>query len=227
MMPGGPQTSAAEYPWPARRSRSILAEDEARNPEKALALLQQAVRAGEQALGPDAFREWEGRFWGVVETRPYMRARSALAESLWLWGERRQSVAHLEALLRLNPGDNQGLRYILSIWYIQIGNDAALGRLLHRYAEDTSPPWLYTTALGRFRRNGDKQEARRALDQALEASPNVPAYLLGRKTPPKYTPELDTMGEESEAIVYAVDCLPAWRASDGALSWLARRVPQA
>ena len=41
---------------------------------QALELYEKGVAAGERALGPEAFRENAGRFWGVLETRPYMRA---------------------------------------------------------------------------------------------------------------------------------------------------------
>ena len=40
------------------------------------------VEAGEQALGPEGFEEYAGRFWGFLETRPYMRARAGLAAAL-------------------------------------------------------------------------------------------------------------------------------------------------
>src|SRR5690242_5951519 len=46
---------------------------------QALELYEKGVAAGERALGPEAFRENAGHFWGVLETRPYMRAREGLA----------------------------------------------------------------------------------------------------------------------------------------------------
>ena len=38
--------------------------------------------AGELALGPEGFEEYDGHFWGFLETRPYMRARHGLALAL-------------------------------------------------------------------------------------------------------------------------------------------------
>lgn len=40
-----------------------------------------------------------------------MRARAALAGTLWRLGRREEAVDHQRELLRLNPNDNQGLRY--------------------------------------------------------------------------------------------------------------------
>ena len=60
----------------------LLAEDEAKGIIEKRAVLEKAVAAGEQAvrrtLGEEAFEEEEGNFWGILETRPYMRARAAL-----------------------------------------------------------------------------------------------------------------------------------------------------
>ena len=36
----------------------------------------------ERRLGPEAFKELAGAFWGFHETRPYMRARNQMAEAL-------------------------------------------------------------------------------------------------------------------------------------------------
>ncbi|SDF03274.1 hypothetical protein [Rhodospira trueperi] len=60
----------------------LLAEEEAKGVIEKRAVLEKAVAAGEQAvrhvLGEEAFEEEEGHFWGILETRPYMRARAAL-----------------------------------------------------------------------------------------------------------------------------------------------------
>lgn len=77
-------------------------------------LYEQGVEAGERALGSEAFEEWEGHFWGILETRPYMRARHGLALCLWEAGESKKAIEHYTEMLRLNPGDNQGIRYVLA-----------------------------------------------------------------------------------------------------------------
>ena len=94
----------------------VLLAEQARNRKEALELFEQGVAAGERALGPQMFRDEVGNFWGILETRPYMRARLGLAECLWTSGRRDESVVHLQDMLRLNPGDNQGLRLILVNW---------------------------------------------------------------------------------------------------------------
>ncbi|HXY17585.1 MAG TPA: tetratricopeptide repeat protein [Gaiellaceae bacterium] len=77
-----------------------------------------SVAAGERALGPRIFAEGAGYFWGLVETRPYMRARAALAALLWKLGRREEALEHARELLRLNPNDNQGIRYQQAKWLL-------------------------------------------------------------------------------------------------------------
>jgi tetratricopeptide (TPR) repeat protein len=113
----------------------VLLAEATTDAEEAQKLYAQGVAAGERAIGPAAFRENVGHFWGLVETRPYMRARQGLAAVLWQLGERQAAVTHLQEMLRLNPGDNQGLRYELASWLLALGDDTALEQLLAAY------PW--------------------------------------------------------------------------------------
>lgn len=201
---------------------SLLAEA-ADTLEKSRDLYQKGVQAGERALG-ESFVELEGMFWGMLETRPYMRARFGLAHSLWLLGERRQAVAHLQEMLRLNPNDNQGLRYVLMNWLLERGEDQALGELLDRYPSDIAADWWYARALWLYRTQGASAEATRTLREAITRNAFVPLYLLGRKPLPDYLPDRVGIGTEDEAASYAAEALHAWRASDGALTWLAQQL---
>ena len=92
----------------------VLLAEHAPNRKEALALYEQGVAAGERALGPEVFERDAGHFWGLLETRPYMRARLGLALQLWTAGRRDEAVTHLQDMLRLNPNDNQGVRYTLA-----------------------------------------------------------------------------------------------------------------
>lgn len=80
----------------------LLAED-SRGINQARRLYKQGVQVGEGGLGSETFEEDKGRFWGIVETKPYMRARQGLAEVLWVLGEREGAIEHLSDMLRLNP----------------------------------------------------------------------------------------------------------------------------
>jgi hypothetical protein len=110
-------------------------------------LYEQGVAAGERALGQEAFQRDAGHFWGILETRPYMRARLGLARSLWTAGRRDEAVRHLQDMLRLNPNDNQGVRYTLAGFLLFLDRDKALRQVWasERDDEDNARQSVATT----------------------------------------------------------------------------------
>ncbi len=200
----------------------LLAEEEADTVGRALEYYRQGVEAGERALGEAYFEENTGHFWGLLETRPYMRARQGLANTLWELGREEEAITHYRDMLRLNPGDNQGIRYSLLNLLLRLSRDAAAQGLLQEYAEDAMAEWLYTRALLAFRAGGASEAAERALREAREMNPHVPAYLTGRKRIPGRLPAHIGWGDESEAAVYAFSYLSSWRQTPGAVDWLRR-----
>src|SRR5215210_1936459 len=199
----------------------ILAEETAEDAGEARELYEAGVRAGERALGGEIFTEEAGNFWGILETRPYMRAREGLANALWVLGEREQALAHYRHLLELNPNDNQGVRYELAGCLLKEGLDEELGELLEHYEEEASAFWLYTRTLWRFRMEGGSERATTELKEAIDTNPYVPLYLLGRKNLlAQGLPELIGLGDESEAVSYFARALPEWLKTPGAVEWL-------
>ncbi len=205
----------------------LLALNEAQKPEEALALYRKGVEAGEKALGKRAFREDVGHFWGILETRPYMRARHCLANMLWKLGAHDEAIAHYEALLTLNPGDNQGIRYQLIDCLLIRGRDDDAAKLLARYEDDGSSYWLWAGALVKFRGSGDSDGARASLKRAQRSNPHVADYLLSRKKLPRALPDYISLGGKDEAAAYVAHTgASAWGATPGALAWLAAQVPR-
>jgi len=204
----------------------LLAEEDAGSLEEARELYQKGVEAGERALGRETFEEEAGHFWGILETRPYMRARQGLAVCLWELGERQKAIDHYREMLDLNPGDNQGIRYELAGWLLDEELDEELGELLERYEDDASALWVYTRALWAFRKEGDTEKATAALKEATETNPYVPLYLLGHKSLPSALPELIGFGDESEAVAYFARALSGWLRTPQALEWLRLNVDE-
>ncbi len=176
--------------------------------------------AGERTLGRRVFEEDAGDFWLIFETRPYMRARAMLAATLWRLGRREEAVEHQRELLRLNPRDNQGLRYRQAHWLLALESYDELEALFAAYAEDRVPGFAYAKALAAFRRRGDDASSRGLLAEARELNPHIPAYLTGRKTLPDQRPAYTVFGEETEAIDYAAGAGELWGNVPGALAWL-------
>jgi tetratricopeptide (TPR) repeat protein len=198
----------------------LLAQHAKEGSDAELDLWQRGMEAGETALGKAAFEEFEGMFWGFLETRPYMRARFGLAHALWQRGVRDEAMDHLRAMLHLNPEDNQGVRYVLAAWLLEAGRDTDLSALLQEYPEDDMAAWSWTAALTAFRRNGDNAESRRLLAAAQATNEHVLRYLLGDRQLPKRLPPYISPGEDDEAVHYVSEFHAGWALTQGAIDWL-------
>jgi tetratricopeptide (TPR) repeat protein len=200
----------------------LLAEEEADSLARAADYYRQGMEAGERALGAEYFAENKGDFWGLLETRPYMRAREGLADTLWGLKRREEAREHYRVLLELNPEDNQGVRYTLLNLLLEMERDAEAVALLKQY-DDGLAEWLYTWALMEFRQSGTGKAAERRLKAALKQNKHVPAYLSGRKRIPGQLPPYYGYGDEAEAVHYAHRYLAHWRRTPGAVDWLKSR----
>ncbi|MBM3321134.1 MAG: hypothetical protein FJY73_10705 [Candidatus Eisenbacteria bacterium] len=190
--------------------------------ERKLDLYRKGMEAGERSIGKRAMVRDAGRFWGIIETRPYMRARFGVAECLREGGCFNEAIEHYGELLRLNPGDNQGVRLILAPLLLEQRRDADAEKLLTDHAADESAPMAFARALSAFRREGDSPGARALREAACRENPHMARFLTGKREIPDLQPDSYAFGSEEEAIVFAPDALPAWRQTPGAIEWLKR-----
>lgn len=196
----------------------ILAESTS-DAAEAARLYAEGVAAGERVLGKDRFEKDAGHFWGIHDTRPYMRARLGLALALERAGREEDAIGHYQEMLRLNPGDNQGVRYLYLPLAMKLGRDAEAARYMKQSANETSANWMYTRALLAYRVGGASPSARLELRQAFKANPAVVPLLLD-EAPPGSVPEQYSPGSEEEAIVCAAELYNAVSATPGAKAWL-------
>lgn len=206
--------------WPDCAEAWVLRAEEMPDIERRTEFYRKAVEAGERTLGPRPFAEGVGHFWGMLETRPYMRARNGLASALWESGRHDEAVAHWVDLLRLNPADNQGVRDVLVPRLLEERRDDEARSVLAAFEDDVSAMLSYSRTLLEFRRSGDGDAARNRLTAALRDNPHVPKYLAGSAAVPQRLPESYRLGSEDEAQLAAAVLAPAWRATGGAVEWL-------
>lgn len=227
-----PQEEAQDLAWRAMQARSrkeavalatealskdpdcvdallILAHADAKNPEDVIAGLEKAVAAGERSLGAEFFAENKGHFWGILETRPYMRARLELAGLLRFADRTNEAIGHYEAILELNPNDNQGIRDPLLGCYLATDNLEGARRLLRDYEGDAGTVFAWGKVLERFL-SRDYLGAERALRNARRGNRFVEEYFTGKKKVPEGLPGMYSLGSREEALVCCDCLLEAW-----------------
>jgi tetratricopeptide (TPR) repeat protein len=162
---------------------------------------QNVVDAGARALGEDAFKNMVGHFWGVVETRPYMRARHHLANALLKSGRIEEAAKHMQEMLALSEGDNLGVRDELAPVLAELGKWSELDALLKRY-NDPMTASLWARAMCDFGMHGVSRDSDQALARAIRSNPGL-AFLLHSKEAIKDESQGYSPGSEEEAHMCA------------------------
>jgi len=192
---------------------------DSRSPRQAIEGLQKAVAAGERSLGERFIAENKGRFWLMLDTRPYMRALGQLAEAQRSLGISLDAIRTYERMLELNPNDNQGVRDPLLGLYLGTGDLKGAGRLLKQYKDDGSANFEWARVTERFMA-GDREGAAAALKAARRANPHVERLLTQKKPLPKELPEMYSPGSEAEAVLVLNFLSGAWAEQQEAAFWL-------
>ncbi len=201
---------------------TMLAEIETDTVRDFVNAMRRAVEAGRHDLGPKCFKEDIGHFWGLIETRPFMRAMAMLADALIQWGTHEavdEAIEIHEEMLDLNPNDNQGVRDWLAGLYLARKRYDDATALFGRYPEDwlAAPAWA--KVLHGYVTVGEKHAAQE-LVEARKRNPHVEQYLTGRKRRPRTRAGAYSPGDEAEAV-YCADMLwEAWKRHPKAKKWL-------
>ena len=197
----------------------MLAHAGSDSPDELIENIEKAVWMGERALGEEFFDENRGHFWGIIKTRPYMRARQELADLLRDAGRTDDAIAHYEAMLDLNPDDNQGLRDLLLACYLMQGDLDGARRVFDDNEDDGSATFQWSRVLERLLA-GDEAKAVTLLAEARKDNAFVEPYMTGKKGMPRTLPDYFSPGDESEAKYVAVNLRPAWEEHRASVAWL-------
>lgn len=122
----------------------------------------------------------KGGFWGMLESRPYMRALHGLGLTAWKQSRLEEAIGIFKQMLKLNPNDNQGARYLMGPLYHQLGNLEEAARWYERNGDD--PHNLYNYGLALIQQNKLERVAR-ILIFAIFTNPYIAPMLLGDKLP--------------------------------------------
>jgi tetratricopeptide (TPR) repeat protein len=155
------------------------------NPQAAETHYQKAYERARESLGSEALEAYH--WWEQLHTRPYMRAREGLAWVCWKTGRYTDAIDEYEALLRRNPTDNQGVRYVLAPLYQLAGNlDGALeayDRYAREYPDDVGDPHhTFCWGLALFQ-DDQRKDALRRWRKAIFQNVYIAPLLLDRALP--------------------------------------------
>lgn len=177
-----------------------------------------AYIASFEALDEQHLIENIGKFWLVLETRPFMRASFAFAKALLLKGETDEAMTIMEDCFVYCPNDNLGVRYFLVNVYLTLGEYNSAKELMAKY--DEGGAFFAWSKVLLYILKGELKQAEAELEIAKVANCHVFDYIRAKKPIPKGNPKNYSYGDENEAILYLQGALPIWQESRAAISWL-------
>lgn len=201
----------------------ILAE-ESDNEQDARAYLKAGIAAGERELGELFFEKNKGHFWGLHETRPYIRICKSYAESCWFGGDAKEAAQILERILELNTEDNTGARYLLAAVYLYNNQLKQAEQLLKKHGKgEAATAFAYDQIILEYKKNGITSQLKMLYRAARGVNKHVPDYLLGLKRLPHNLPDFVGRGDSNEAIEYVIMHSRLWASAPDLLKWMLKQ----
>lgn len=191
----------------------------AASPMISLLLYKNGMMAARKKLGEKFFKENKGHFWGIHETRPFMRCMQGYADTLYMLGQSDAALDLYFEMLELNPNDNQGVRNLLGLYCLQHNKLNEFEQLAKNYSDEITAFYQYNLVLFSFLKEGDTEHTRTLLAEARQHNKHVPHLLTSKKNLPPLSDKY-SLGAKSEAIYYTTYARDVWQSKTGATSWL-------
>lgn len=155
----------------------MLAEVNAKKPEELLENLSSLIEKGNSLMEKEGyFQDCMGDFWGVLETRPYMRLRHSYLELLIRCGMMGKAVREAEEMLRLCENDNLGVRYVLMHLYAYLENEEGALALHKKYDEYEESQMLFPLAVLYYKK-GNFEASLQYLRRLAKANKDTKKFL--------------------------------------------------
>lgn len=203
---------------PAHVDASILVAEATRPVERRIELFRNAKENAKTKLGP-VMKADVGHFWGLSETRPFMRACHGLAAALHEAGQTNEAIEQYQEMLYLNPEDNQGVRYEIIPLLLAHDREPEALKLLDKYREETAF-WHYMKSLVEFRRSGRSANSKKAMRSAFRSNQHVVEMM--QSTEPPFFPDSYSEGSPEEAAICIRELADAWDETEGYVEWMFR-----
>ncbi len=192
------------------------------HPAIAIAFFERGIALGAERFQSEEYlKQNKGHFWGLTETRPFMRCLQGAADCQFALGRVFEAMAIWTLMLELNPNDNQGVRYDHMLSLAGLGDHESFEKLDKQFSDDASAAAHFNRVLNQFTKHGPGPQALQALQVARSKNKYLVPMLLKSDLPP-YGVSGYTLGSEEEAIAYMDKAHMVWSGVPGAKDWLKR-----
>lgn len=157
------------------------------------ALEEEKVRL--QKLGFFA-KENIGHFYGIFETREYIKAMNSLARIYANDGLIGKAIKLAKEILRLNENDNTGVRYLLMGLYAYMEDYSSMKKLYNKYSEENL--FMLVPFMIYYFKQAKYDEAEKYLDRIKKVNKNFVSYFENMEDYDDDLPPYYSIGDISE-----------------------------
>ncbi|MCX6968668.1 MAG: hypothetical protein NTV93_00750 [Verrucomicrobia bacterium] len=163
-------------------------------------------------------------WWIDRETRPYLRAIYGRSMTQWHLGRFAPAAKTLEDLLRLNPKDNQGARFLIPMLHLLAESPERAAAYFDKYAgqyprDFSEPSFLFGWALT-YSLEGREAEARAKYSEGILKNIYLAPMLLELDEPPRSLYLPNDRAEPNYAAEFVESYAVLWDKEPGALRLL-------
>ena len=170
---------------------------------KRMTLLNDGLEFEKNRLTKEKYFDKEniGYFYGIFETRPYIRGLVIKIEYLLEEGKLRQAASVCKQVLKLNENDNLGARYLLMAIYAVLEEEKDMLDLYKKYPEEDLEMLFPLFAI--YYKIGNDKKAKDYLNRIDKCNSNFVKYFKGTIKPSeKVNPGYYSRGDSSEIFMY-------------------------
>lgn len=170
---------------------------------KRMKLLEDGLEAEKNRLTKEKYfaKENIGHFYGIFETRQYIRGLVFKAEYLLEEGKLSQAKNVCKEILKLNENDNMGARYLLMAIYATLEEENEMLKLYKKYPEEDMEMLFPLFAL--YYKLGNDKKAKEYIKRVDKCNSNFVKLFKGTlKKSERVEPGYYSRGDSSEIIMY-------------------------
>lgn len=155
----------------------LVAQYGASDPVDLLKKVERVLSHGDQLMKREGFMEEEniGHFWGILETRPYMRLKGTYMHILVECGMTGKAVREGEEMIRLCENDNPGVRYTLMHLYALLDREEDALALHRKYDGQEETQMLLPLSILYFKK-GDLSAAEKYLRKLAKVNKDTAKF---------------------------------------------------
>jgi hypothetical protein len=138
----------------------------------------------------------------------------------WQNNEKNKAIDQLKYILKLNPRDDQGVRYVLLAYLLELDMLEDAQSLMMSYSDDYSTYWSFCELLLDIKKQEDAAIIEMEFGMCVECNEYVVPYLIGDEKIPSEAVRSYGDGDRNEAIFYVQSAGDAWFKDENALNTL-------